>query len=284
MATAERSDGVRELLDQIVPHADGDDIYIFDERERGQRLFGGITIAQAVVAAAQTAGTQTPHALHTLFLRPHMPGAPVRYRVERLRDGRRFSTRRVQALQDGRLLSETTIGFTAGSSGVAYQAAPPSAPPPEGLPQFDPPHPGAVREPRRDDGQRGFLFEQRLIRWTGGGEQGAALDLWARADGGVPADPVTRAAVLGALSDLSSHFVGVEPGGVHHGGASLDHKLWWHALPPLDDWLLFTYQSDIAVDGRVWQSGALYTRAGARCVSFVQEALLEAGPGDPARI
>ena len=275
--------GIHELLDQIVPQAAGDDAFSFNEPARGHRQFGGITIAQALVAAAQTAEGRTPHALHILFLRPHHAGAPVRYVVERLRDGRRFTTRRVQALQEGRLLSETTIGFTAGSNGVAYQSAPPAAPDPETLPPFAPRQPGRVHESEPAREQRGFLFEQRMIRWTGGGEgQGAMLDLWARADGDVPDDPVTRAAVLGALSDLSSHFVGVEPGGVHHGGASLDLKVWWHALPPLDDWLLFTHQSDIAVDGRVWQSGALFTRAGRRCVSFAQEALLESGPSEPA--
>jgi acyl-CoA thioesterase-2 len=279
MADAERSAGIRELLRQIVPRPAGDDIFLFDDNDREHRQFGGVTIAQALVAAAQTATDQTPHALHVLFLRPHLPGAPVRYAVERLRDGRRFSTRRVQALQEGRLLSEATVGFTAGSSGVAYRAAAPSVPPPDSLPPFAPRHPGPAVDGDEESARRGFLFEQRLIRWAGGDDgQGAALDLWARTDGAVPDDAVTRAAVLGALSDLSSHFVGVEPGGVHHGGASLDHKLWWHALPPLDDWLLFTHQSDVAVQGRVWQSGALYTRAGLRCVSFAQEALLESGP------
>jgi acyl-CoA thioesterase II len=274
-------EGIEALLRQIAPRDDGPDAFTFASTTRGHRQFGGITIAQAFIAAAQTVEQVRPHALHILFLRPHMPDSPVRYAVERLRDGRRFTTRRVQSWQNGRLLSDAVVGFVAAGAGPSYQAAAPAVPPPEDLPLFEPwrqPAQGRAADDAEGPGAS-FLFEQRLIRWQAGGEgRGAALDLWARAVGDVPDDLMTRAAVIGTLSDLMSHFVGLDPNGSPRGGASLDHKLWWHHIPALDDWLLFCRVSDVAVDGRVLQNGAIYTRDGLRCATLAQESLQEDGP------
>jgi acyl-CoA thioesterase-2 len=202
-----------------------------------------------------------------------VPGSDVVYAVEQLRDGRRFSSRRVRALAGERLLSESTVSFASDTDGLSYQAAAPAVPAPDGLPVFDPSgEPPSSEAPRRPP----FLFEQRLIRWSGpqaGGRN--ALEVWARPAGAVPNDPLLRAAVLAALSDISTQLLGLDPRVVPRpSAASLNHMLWLHELPPLDGWLLVLRESTIAAHGRVLQSGAIYTRAGIRCASLAQESLI----------
>jgi acyl-CoA thioesterase-2 len=258
---------------QVRPRLVDDDCFAFDGEVTGRRQFGGITLGQALVAAGQTVEGMAPHLLHMQFLRPHLPGAEVRYQVERLRDGRRFSSRRVRALEGERLLTDATVGFAAEAPGSAYQAAAPAVAPPEELPLFfssGEPNDGQA-PPRR----RGFLFEQRLIRWQGPGQDGNnLLEVWARANGEVPDDPLLRAAALAALSDLTSQLMGFEPKSAEQAAASLNHTFWLHSLPRLDGWLLFVRESSIAMGGRVLMTGALYTREGVRCASLAQESLL----------
>jgi acyl-CoA thioesterase-2 len=273
MSSAEPPGNISGFFRQLRPRAIAPDAYVFESEPTGRRTFGGITLGQAIVAAAQTVSGMEPHELHTLFLRPHMPGAVVQYTVDHLRDGRRFSTRRVRALEDGRLLNESTVSFAAPLEGLSYQAPAPAAPSPEALPLFN----GSAGAPAAREVRRrsGFLFEQRLIRWSGPSPEGAnRLELWSRAIGEVPPDPVLRAAALAALSDLMSQLMGLEPGErSEHMAATLNHTLYLHAVPAFDGWLQFVRESSIAVAGRVLMTGAIYSSAGVRCASLSQESL-----------
>jgi len=268
--------GLEGFFLQMRPRRVTGDTFTFETPGGGRRMFGGVTLGQALVAAAQTVPGLAPHELHTLFLRPHMPGSEARYVVERLRDGRRFSTRRVRAVEGERLLSESTVSFSAAPGTTNFQAQAPSAPAPEGLPLFAPDGPPPIT-PR--PGSTGALVEQRLIRWTGPSDGGLnRLDLWYRPLGAVPDDPVLRAAALAAFSDLSSQLLGFEPdASPRPEAATMSHVIWFHALPSLDGWLLFPREASVMVGGRVLMTGALYTRDGRRCATLVQESVVAAG-------
>lgn len=273
MAQGDDDGELRAFFRQLRPRVVGEDAYAFESEGKGRRQFGGITLGQALVAAAQTVDGVAPHLVHIQFLRPHLPGADVRYQVERLRDGRRFATRHVRAFESDRLLTVASVSFAAEAPGTAYQAQAPTVPPPEGLLQLVLPGRPGGEEPAPP--RRGYLFEQRLIRWQGPERDGNnLLELWARANGALPDDPIARAVALAALSDLTSQVMGLEPDDPRQAAASLNHTLWLHRLPRLDGWLLFVRESSIAVGGRVLMTGALYTEDGVRCASLAQESLL----------
>ena len=177
--------GLAGFFRQLQAREAAPDACRFETEPPGRRMFGGITLGQAIVAAARTVEGMTPHEVHTLFLRPHLPGADPVYTVERLRDGRRFASRRVAAVADDKLLSETVVSFAAPAGGLAFQAAHPAVPPPAELPAFEP---SGAPQPEGAARRSSFLFEQRLARWQGPSAAGKnRLDLWSRPLAKIPA-------------------------------------------------------------------------------------------------
>lgn len=244
------------------------------DQEEG-RLFGGLILAQTVVAAGRTAHGNI-HSLHAYFLRAGKPATPVDYVVERIREGRTFLTRRVTAMQGGDAIFEASVGYTVPEEGLAHQAPMPEVPGPEDQPlwwdtlKLAPPMqqrrrwnpPIEVRSAEVEDGGTGA-------------EQLPSRAVWTRPLSPIPDDPMIHAAVMAYMSDTG--LVGTVAVPYRNWGtttgASLDHAIWWHRPPRFDDWILYTSESPAAHSARAIIFGAMYSREGARVASVAQEAL-----------
>jgi acyl-CoA thioesterase-2 len=256
-----------------------------------QRVFGGQVAGQALVAAGRTVEPDRPvHSLHAYFLRPGRPGVPIVYQVERVRDGRSFTTRRVTAVQQGRTIFNLTASFHLPEEGPFTHQLPPArkVPDPESLPTVAEEireHLGALPEQLERMARR-QPFDIRYVdrmRWTA--EEVAEAEprsaVWMRAVGPLGDDPLVHTCALTYASDmtlLDAVRLPVEPWWGPRGFdmASLDHAMWFHRPFRADDWLLYDQESPIAVGGRGLARGRIYDREGRLVVSVVQEGLFRA--------
>jgi acyl-CoA thioesterase-2 len=284
------TDPTQQLLDELLHCLDLEaiDLDIFrgrNESERGPRLFGGQVAAQALVAAGRTVEGQSPHSLHAYFLRPGDPTTSVIYRVDRIRDGRSFSTRHVVAIQRGKAIFNVTVSFHVEEKSYEHQLEMPEAPPPESLPTWTelvtkvldrlPPE---VRSwaPRPRPIDMRFVHPPTFL----GGEprRGTSL-VWLRVARPLPDDPFLHQCLLTYASDISLLDNVVKPHG--RSGplgplmtASLDHALWFHKKLRVDDWLLYVQDSPAASGGRGFARGTIFTRQGELVASVAQEGLM----------
>ncbi len=259
------------------------------EQEEG-RLFGGIVLAQSVVAAAATVESGTIHSMHGYFLRAGRPLKPIVYQVERIRDGRNFTGRRVSAYQDGAdMIFETSVSFTTPEEGVSYQEPMPMAVAPESQPTWWEtlaPAPDQQRERIRRD----WVNPIDVRAGETGGIRGITERLphrkvWGRPVLPLPEDPTIHAAAMAYFSDsgmiatVASVFGMWQPGGAT---ASLDHAIWWHRPPRFDDWTLYVTDSPVAHGARGLTWGGMYSKDGVRVASVAQEGLFRRAPKPPA--
>ncbi len=249
-------------------------------KEERQRVFGGQVAAQALVAAGRTVDVGSVHSLHAYFLRPGDPTVPILYEVDRIRDGRSFTTRLVVAIQHGRAIFNLSASFHVAEEGLAHQFEMPDVPPPEELPTL-PERLGPWRDELADWFARPHPIDQRHIGdlpWKHGGPADPYQRLWIKADGTLPDDPLLHAAVVTYASDMSLFDTILQPHPVRWDdpefmGASLDHNMWFHRPFRADDWLLYDTDSPVAAGARGLARGFLYDRAGNLVVSVAQEGL-----------
>ena len=258
--------------------------------EERQRVFGGQVAAQALVAAGRTVEHGAVHSLHSYFLRPGDPTVPILYEVDRIRDGRSFTTRRVVAIQHGRAIFNLETSFHDPEDGLDHQFAMPDVPPPEDLPplyeRLEP-----WKEEVADWFDRPHPIDQRHIGelpWHKVGAGDPYQRLWIRADGTLPDDPLLHACVATYASDMSLLDTVLGPHDVRWDdptffGATLDHCMWFHRSFRIDEWMLFDMDSPAAAGGRGLARGFLYDRSGRLCVSLVQEGVLRVREHVPAR-
>ncbi len=252
--------------------------------EDRQRVFGGQVAGQALVAAARTVDRdRTVHSLHAYFLRPGDPSVPILYDVDRIRDGRSFTTRRVVAIQHGRAIFNLAASFHVPEPGLDHQLPMPSAPEPESLPTWaERWAPWAERmgdwyhRPRPID----IRYVDEVAPLERRGRPGCAgQQVWLRADGRLDDDPVLHACVVTYASDMTlldttllPHGVSGEEGRLMM--ASLDHAMWFHRPFRADEWLLYVQGSPSASGARGLAWGGIFTAEGALVVSVVQEGLI----------
>lgn len=249
-------------------------------------IFGGQLIGQAIFAARQTVhGLRALHSLHGYFLRPGDTSQPVTYRVERLRDGRNFSARRVCAIQNGSELFYMMASFQEPERGLEYQCTPLPIVPPEKLKNETQLALGmAARLPAFI--RRRLLAEKALeirpVRYHNplkGEVAEAHRQSWIRAGTRLPAINGLQQALLGYASDISllptalqPHGLGLlEPGVII---ASLDHAIWFHRPFDLADWLLYSTECTITTAGRAFVRGQFFDRKGVLVATTAQEGLL----------
>ncbi len=251
-------------------------------QEDRQRVFGGQVAGQALVAAGRTVEQGQVHSLHCYFLRPGDPKIPILYEVDRIRDGRSFTTRRVVAIQHGRAIFNLDASFHKREPGLEYHAPMPKVPPPESLPTF---------------AERLKPFREQLGDWV---DRERPIDIrlcdpanrrpeewrepfahaWLRADGQLPDDPMLHACVLTYASDLTLLDVTVRPHGLTWSPdrklmtASLDHAIWFHRPFRVDQWLLYAQTTPASAGGRGFATGSIDTRDGILVVSVAQEGLI----------
>ncbi len=265
-------------------------------RDEAQRVFGGQVASQALMAAGRTVEHGRVHSLHSYFLRPGDPTIPILYEVDRIRDGRSFTTRRVVAIQHGRAIYNMEASFHGNDAGPEHQFPMPDVPEPESLPTlFERLEP--YKKELAEWFERPHPIDQRHIGplpWHAREHVGPYARLWIRADGTLPDDPLLHACVATYASDMSLIDTILAPHEVRWGddgfmSASLDHCMWFHQPFRADEWLLYDTDSPVASRGRGLARGFLFDRQGRLCVSMAQEGLTrilqpkgEDAPGDRA--
>jgi acyl-CoA thioesterase-2 len=280
-----------KALDEVVDLLDLEQIEVdifrgrSPEGERRQRVFGGQVAGQALVAVGRTVpGDRPVHSLHAYFIRPGDPAVPLIYLVERVRDGRSFTTRRVSAVQHGRTIFTLSASFHRDEPGVEHAFAMPDVPPPDEV------------EPTVERMEK--LFGPSVRDWFGGNpidirhigpltveaERDPSLRttrslVWLRADGDLPDDRLLHVCVMTYASDMTlldsvmlAHGLSWADGRTT--GASLDHAMWFHGPFRADRWLLYAQDSPVARGSRGLARGEMYTSEGELVVSVVQEGLI----------
>jgi acyl-CoA thioesterase-2 len=249
-----------------------------------QRVFGGQVAGQALVAAGRTVPSDRPvHSLHAYFLRPGDPSIPIVYEVDRIRDGRSFTTRRVVAIQHGKAIFNLSASFQLVEEGLEHTTHMPDVPGPEGLDTLH------VRMQPYAQEMGGWFVRPRPIdvRYVGDppriardkGLRNSSSQVWMRADGDLPDDPLLHVCAVAYASDMTlldstlmAHGRAWGTGDIM--GASLDHAMWFHRPFRADTWWLYDQESPWTGAGRGLARGSIYTRDGRLAVSVVQEGVL----------
>ena len=257
-------------------------------QSRWQRVFGGQVIGQALVAACRTVEDVTarpPHSLHAYFLLGGDPKVPIIYEVDRIRDGKSFTTRNVKAIQHGRAIFSMSVSFHLSEPGLNHQVKMPVVPKPDELPSDeelkDRIYP-LLPEPARRYYERERPIEFRPVefsRYLGEKSENGRFDIWIRATGRLPDEPAIHQCVLAYASDMMLLDAALIP----HGrsvfsedimAASLDHALWFHRPFRADEWLLYAQDSPSLADSRGFSRGLFFASDGTLVASVAQEGLL----------
>jgi acyl-CoA thioesterase-2 len=252
------------------------------------RTFGGEVAGQAVLAASRTVAGRDIHAAHLNFLRPGNTARPVDLLVEPTRDGGSFSARRVQAVQDGRVILTMTASFQDAEQGLEHQ-----------VPVMDVSSPSETPTP----GEM-FADDVENLAWTGWLTEALDLDvrfpdlpvraaaarglrvaprqrMWLRARQPVGSDRADQAAALAYLSDVLILSAALGPHQLTFQGdqvqfATIDHAIWFHAPLPVDEWFLYEQESRWAAGARALCRGEIFDLQGRLCATTMQEGLVRA--------
>jgi len=255
----------------------------------GKSVFGGQVIGQGLVAATRTVEGRIPHSLHAYFLLPGDMAASIVYEVDRVRDGRSFTARRVQAIQHGRPILSMMASFQVAEAGFEHQEQMPQVAPPESLPSIaeirerwiseaGPGLPERVREVLR---RRPPIEFRPVDPWNPLKPRVAEprQAFWFRAVDRMPDDPLLHTCMLTYASDNNLIPTALRPHGASWIGgetivASIDHALWFHRQARVDEWLLYTMDSPSAQGARGLARGLIFDRAGNLVASVAQEGLM----------
>jgi acyl-CoA thioesterase-2 len=257
-------------------------------QSRWQRVFGGQVIGQALVAACRTVedvASRPPHSLHAYFLLGGDPKVPIIYEVDRIRDGRSFTTRNVKAIQHGHAIFSMSVSFHGAEPGLTHQFKMPDVPKPDELPSE-----AEIKErifPLLPEAARRYYERERPIefrpvefsRYLGEKSETGRFDIWIRTTGRLPDEPAIHQCVLAYASDMMLLDAALIP----HGksvfsedimAASLDHALWFHRPFRADEWLLYTQDSPNLAGSLGFSRGLIFDSNGTLIASVAQEGLL----------
>jgi acyl-CoA thioesterase-2 len=258
-------------------------------QSRWQRVFGGQVIGQALVAATRTVEAWPVHSLHAYFLLGGDPKVPIIFEVDRIRDGKSFTTRRVVAIQHGHAIFSMSVSFHREEPGFSHQAEMPKVPGPDELPSEQ-----QIREnimPMMPEPVRRYYESERPIelrpveygRYLSREHRSPHFHVWIRATAPLPADPAIHQCVLAYASDMTLLDTSLIP----HGqtvfnkriqAASLDHALWFHRPFRADEWLLYAQDTPNASGSRGLSRGLIFSRDGKLVASVAQEGLIRDRP------
>ena len=275
-------DGLVALLD--LEEVERDIFRGVSTRSRWQRVFGGQVAGQALVAAGRTVDVdRRVHSLHSYFVRAGDPSIPIVYLVDRVRDGRSFSTRRVIAVQRGETIFSLSASFQLEQDGIDHQAPMPDVPEPESVPPLinrygDSPQAAEFYRAMPKPIDLRYVDDPPWLQHAAGPRDGLSR-VWMRADGKLPDDPLLHVCVLTYASDmtlLDSVLVrhGLAPGLDDISMASLDHAMWFERPFRADEWLLYSTRSPSASGGRGLATGRFYRADGTQICSVVQEGMI----------
>jgi len=255
----------------------------------GPRIFGGLVIAQALLAAYKTVDASICHSIHCYFLRPGDPSIPILYEVDRARDGRSFTSRRVTAIQHGEQIFNLAGSFQHPESGLEHQD-----------PMPDVPGPGDLSDERelrrtmlaklpaamRQMADRPRPIEMRPVDpsdFMAAKPMPPVQNVWMRATAPIGDDVIFNQAALAYASDMSflstsmrPHAMGWQTPGLQT--ASIDHAIWFHRPSNFNDWHLYAQKSPSASGARGFNLGEIYTEDGRLVASTAQEGLMRYRP------
>jgi acyl-CoA thioesterase-2 len=251
-----------------------------------QRVFGGQVAAQSLVAGVRTVEPPlSVHSLHSYFLLPGDPAVPIVYDVERMRDGRSFSTRRIVARQHGRPIYFMTASFQVPEVGFDHQDEMPEVPSPAEA--VDIADLFRQQSPKKAED---WLTEWAALemRAIGDSREGGVLPrngrpaqsrLWIRVSGRLDDDELTHKAAFTYASDMTLLGSALVPHGVSISSpkvqsASLDHTIWFHRPFRADEWLLYDQVSPSASGARGLAIGRVFTEDGRLVATVAQEGLI----------
>jgi len=262
-------------------------------QDRWQRVFGGQVIGQALVAACRTVEQRTLHSMHCYFLLGGDPRVPIVYEVDRIRDGRSFTTRGVSAIQHGRPIFSLTASFHVDETGLEHIQPPPDVPQPEDLPSQSDIDPALLA--KMPENQRRYYstaqpieikavdYQHYFSRYFAREPTTLPFCVWIRAANRLPDDLAIHQCVLAYASDMTLLDVSLFP----HGrsviestiqSASLDHAMWFYGDFRADEWLLYVQDTPVAGGARGLSRGNIYTRDGRLIASVAQEGLIRPRP------
>ncbi len=258
-------------------------------KDQGPRIFGGLVIAQALLAAYGTVENSLCHSLHCYFLRPGDPSVPILYEVDRARDGRSFTSRRVTAIQHGEQIFNLAGSFQHPEPGLEHQDPMPDVPTPDELADEN-----ELRKTMlanlpplmREMAERPRPIEMRPVDPVGfiaAKPRPAIQDVWMRATTEIGDDPVMNQVVLAYASDMSflstsmrPHGMGWQTRGLQT--ASIDHAIWFHRPSNFSEWHLYAQRSPSASGSRGFNLGSVYSQDGRLVASTAQEGLMRFRP------
>jgi acyl-CoA thioesterase II len=289
-------DGLLDLLDLEQIEAD-----IFRGRspdERVQRVFGGQVAGQALVAAGRTVPADRPvHSLHAYFIRPGDPAVPLVYIVDRVRDGRSFTTRRVSVIQHGKTIFTLSASFQHPEPGPEHAVPMPDVAPPDAVPPnserleklLGPLDPSFERMLKNNPIELRVLGPLTVEAQHDPSLRTPSNTVWLRVNGELPDDPLLHVCLMTYASDMTlldsvllAHGLSWMDGRTI--GASLDHAMWFHRPFRADRWLLYAQESPVASGARGLARGQVFTRDGELVVSVVQEGLIRTRSEQQLRI
>ncbi|MET4608127.1 acyl-CoA thioesterase-2 [Bradyrhizobium sp. JR4.1] len=250
-----------------------------------QRVFGGQVIGQAMVGACRTVEGRLPNSLHGHFIRPGDPHVPIIYQVERVREGKSYSTRRVTAMQHGNAIFSITVSFHAGEeSAFDHQDKMPRVPLPEKLVEEELPKQPLYCE-TMEFIRRNYAIELRPVeigRYVGQKIDDGRVHIWIKAAERLRDDPALHMCALAYASDYSL----LDAVTARYERplfdrrmmiASLDHAMWFHRPFRADEWLLYAKESPSAQGGRGLVRGLIFKPDGTLVASVVQEGSVREG-------
>lgn len=280
------TDITQELIKHLTLERLEENLFRGDSRDIGStNVYGGQVLGQGLFAASQTVDGREAHSLHAYFLRPGDKKEPVDYEVDRIRDGKSYTTRRVVATQRGKPIFNMSASFKIKEEGIEHQCAMPVVPGPDELPNMV--ELGKKELAELPEKLSKFLMWQRPIEFRP--VQPVDLlkpdpappfqDIWIKAVGTLPDDPAIHRILFAYTSDYSLLATALLPHAISFAqgklrAASLDHAMWFHRDFRMDEWLLYSTDSPSTSHGRGFGRGNLFTRDGKLVASVAQEGML----------
>ncbi|MFP6809239.1 MAG: acyl-CoA thioesterase II [Pseudomonadales bacterium] len=255
--------------------------------EGWQRVYGGQVIGQALVAASRTVEdeSRTAHSLHGYFLRPGDTTIPILYTVDRIRDGRSFTTRRVIAVQKGRAIFSMSVSFQVAEIGLEHQFDAPEVPGPEQCMSEAELHESFandIPEEFQERVHRPKPLEMRFVEpWNEYNPEPMDPEqhVWMKTVDTMPEDVRLNQCLLAYASDMTLIDTSYRPHAIGWGNdkfqvASLDHAMWFHKPMRMDEWLLYQQDSPFSGGARGFSRGTIFNAAGELVASVAQEGLI----------
>ncbi|MES3006762.1 MAG: acyl-CoA thioesterase II [Pseudomonadota bacterium] len=288
-ATQDPQDNLQ--LQQLHDHLDletlDDTLFRSQHSNEGwRRVFGGQVLAQALLSASRTVpADRQPHSLHAYFLRPGDMDHPIIFKVECLRDGKSFNTRRVSAMQHDEVILNLAASFQVSEPGLSHQAEMPQVPPPEQCltrKQLAEKYRASITPDMLVRFSRPFAIDLRHVEpenILAPEKRPAQRSVWLRLSEALPPDYPWHAHMLAYASDMTILETSLRPHGISLFSptlqvASLDHSMWFHRPFRMDEWLLYVQDSPSSAAGRGFSRGSIFKQNGELVVSVAQEGLI----------